>query len=225
MDGSKMIECSCQGNNPDCYKCGGKGYLTKKDLIPDYKKFSYPSHPEKTSKVTHNPKDYKKPVVPSVIRWLEMKELNNKYLWFSKKSQSAPKRASKNLTKKKRKKGQNDKSKIESKFIPSENNPKNHTTTWSPDQLLLLDRIKENIKFMEPHYKANKRIKAKGNVHQNYYVKRGKNLSGTVYKNKPLYDDKIDHKLDGGKDYYQYREHGKYGSHPEFDDMGDESNP
>ncbi len=57
------------------------------------------------------------------------------------------------------------------------------------------------------------------------YIKRGKNLSGTLHKNKPLYDDKVDHKLDGAKDYWQFRDHGRYGSHPVYDDMGDETNP
>lgn len=29
-----MNTCSCQGENENCYKCGGKGYLTESDLAP-----------------------------------------------------------------------------------------------------------------------------------------------------------------------------------------------
>jgi hypothetical protein len=60
---------------------------------------------------------------------------------------------------------------------------------------------------------------------QSQYKKKGKNLSGTIYKKKPIFDVKIDRKLDGAKDFYQLRDHGKFGSYPDYDDMGDESNP
>jgi hypothetical protein len=38
-------------------------------------------------------------------------------------------------------------------------------------------------------------------------------------------DYKEERKLDGSRDYYQYREEGKFGSHSVFDDMGDEARP
>lgn len=35
---------------------------------------------------------------------------------------------------------------------------------------------------------------------------------------------KSERKLDGSRDYYQYKEQGKYGSHSVYDEMGDEAN-
>lgn len=224
-----MIECSCHGNNPDCYKCGGKGFLTKEDLTPEYKKISYSPRPAK-SKVQHNSKDIKKPKAHNILIRLERKkayakkrkELINKDFRISKYIlEPSAKLSSKKSNKKQRSIGKDD----NAQFDALRSSIKNRITTWNPDQLKLMDKIKENIKFMEPHYKANQKINKKKETHPNPYKMRSKNLSGTVHKNKPLYDDKIDHKLDGAKDYWQYREHGRYGSHPDFDDMGDESNP
>lgn len=239
MDEFNLVECSCLGNNPDCYKCGGKGFLTRGDLIPDYKKFTYPSTKRKKDPLMGS----KKLKVPNVFIRLKVKlsKANKRTTLITKdirsseyilKSSSKP--GSKKPTKKQRNKGQNDKSKIDSKFTSSESNVKNRTTTWSPDQMLFMERIKENIKFMEPHYKEysqrnitkpNTKPKPKPTTQPNPYKMRGKNLSGTVHKNKPLYDDKIDHKLDGSKEYWKFRDHGKFGSHSDFDDMSDESNP
>jgi len=226
-----MLECSCHGNNPDCYNCGGKGFLTKDDLIPDYKKFSYPSVPRK-KKVPHNQKATKKPKVPNVLMRLEMKiskankrkALITKDIRYSKyilKTSSKP--VSKKPTKKQSNKGHIDKNKTHTKLTSSGNSAKNRTTTtWSPDQLSLLNRLKENIPH---HYENHRKNNTKNKTQPNPYKMRGKNLSGTVHKNKPIYDNKIDHKLDGSKDYWKFRDHGKFGSHSDFDDMGDESNP
>jgi len=74
-------------------------------------------------------------------------------------------------------------------------------------------------------YYAWEKMKGSKAKKQSTYKKKGKNLSGTVYKKKPKYDDKIDHKLDGSRYYSQYREFGRYGSHPSYDDMGEESYP
>lgn len=241
MDELNIVECSCHGNNQDCYNCGGKGFLTKNDLIPDYKVFKYPSEKRRKDsnnlkdnekpEVSHNLKDNKKLQVPNVIRWLKSlkdnrrKSLNSKDTRLSKNSKSYSKLASKKPTKKQSNKGHNN-NKTHAKTKSSGNSVKNRITTWSSDQLLLLDRIKENIKFMEPHYnKKRQGSNTKNKTQPNPYKMRGKNLSGTVHKNKPIYDDKIDHKLDGSKDYWKFRDHGKFGSHSDFDDMGDESNP
>jgi hypothetical protein len=235
MDELNIVECSCQGNNPDCYNCGGKGFLTKGDLIPDYKNFSYPS--KIRGKVPHNLKDKlevpknlrdKKLELPNVIKWLKVlkdnrrKELGNKDTRLSKNSKSFSEPVSKKITKKQSNKGHNDKNKTFTKFTSSGNSVKNKTTIWSPDQLSLLNQLKEKIPH---HYENHRKNNTKKPTQPNSYKMRGKNLSGTVHKNKPIYDDKIDHKLDGSKDYWQYRDHGKFGSHSDFDDMGDESNP
>lgn len=195
-------------------------------LAPDYKKFSCSPLPAK-SKVQQNSKAIKKLKVPNVLIRLERK------IAYAKKRREKDLRTSKyilntssKLSSKKSNKKQGKRVKDDITQIDSiRSSIKNRITTWNPDQLIKSDRIKENTKFMEPHYKANQRINRKEKTHQNPYRMRGKNISGTVHKAKPIYDDKIDHKLDGAKDYWQFRDHGKYGSHPNFDDMGDESNP
>jgi len=205
------------------------------DLIPDYKKFTYPSTKRKKDPLT----DSKKLEVPNVFIRLKVKlsKANKRNTLITKDIRSSDyilktssKSGSKKLTKKQRNIGQNDKSKIDSKFTSSESNVKNRTTTWSPDQILFMERIKENIKFMEPHYKEysqrnNTKPNTKPTTQPNPYKMRGRNLSGTVHKDKPIFDDKIDHKLGGSKDYWKFRDHGKFGSHSDFDDLGDESNP
>ena len=74
-------------------------------------------------------------------------------------------------------------------------------------------------------YYAWKKMKDSKAKKQGTYKKKGKSLSGTVHRKKPKYDNKMDHKLDGSRDYSQYREFGRYGSHSSYDDMGEESNP
>ena len=84
--------------------------------------------------------------------------------------------------------------------------------------------MKENYNIDNPFAKDSKVIKtSKDSISNRHYKKRGKNLSGTIHKNKPFYDDKIDHRLDGSKDFSQFRDHGKFGSYPEYDDFGEES--
>jgi hypothetical protein len=82
--------------------------------------------------------------------------------------------------------------------------------------------------FDYPWGNKNQKVVKKDSIEKiniSSYKKKGKNLSGIVYKNKPVFDDNIDHKLDRAKDSWQFRDHGRYGSYPEFDDLGDESNP
>lgn len=74
-------------------------------------------------------------------------------------------------------------------------------------------------------YYAWKNMKDSNAKKRSIYKKKSKNLSGTVYKKKTKNDNSMDHKLDGSRDYNQFRENGRYGSHSSYDDMGDESNP
>ena len=165
-----LKECSCHGNNPECYKCGGKGFLNEDDLIPGYTKFSYPTATENSSKVKSSSKNYGKPGVPNVVRKLEIKisQANKRKALISKNSQSAglksnvSKRFGKKTPKDKQgRKGNNDINNSKSKFSSSGESSKNKITAWSPDQILLMERIRENIKFMEPHYNKAKQNKTR----------------------------------------------------------------
>ncbi len=78
-----------------------------------------------------------------------------------------------------------------------------------------------NIEMNINKYNANKT-----NVNHHKKIENRKPILNPKIENYNIKKDyKDERKLDGSRDFYTFRERGKFGSHSAFDDMGDDSNP
>lgn len=83
-----------------------------------------------------------------------------------------------------------------------------------------LCKVKLNIKNVDKH--KNRCIKKNKIINKSIIIAKKDKINEV---NPSLYIDEYEEnkRLDGSRDYWELREYGKFGSHPSFDDMSDES--
>lgn len=198
-----MSNCSCNGENQNCFYCDGTGVKRSNKKIIIVKNVKISKDINKTSKLNFT--DLKQKIKTYTDESLKRYK-NNLLLDFKKSFHDKRKEAI-------------------SKLIDV-------VTLELVSRNLKVGIKKNNIKKNSPQNRAHK--KKSNKVRQKFPNKLTNNKKHITYKGKQM-DSKtslihqksnykeIEKKLDASRDFYQYRETGKFGSHSSYDDHGDES--